>query len=80
MGDGHVDRWMALITANGKLSLLLSIAFKQLTKLQQNEIKIKESPLMNLGLETVDIFCTVSNMFSSPTSVLDPGSNQAEPC
>jgi len=44
MGDGHVDRWMALITANGKLSLLLSIAFKQLTKLQQNEIKIKESP------------------------------------
>ena len=56
MGDGHVDRWMALITANGKLSLLLSIAFKQLTKLQQNEIKIKESPLMNLDLETVDIF------------------------
>ena len=48
--DGRGDRWMALITANGKLSLLLSIAFKQLTKLQQNEIKIKESPLMNLDL------------------------------
>ena len=54
--DGRGDRWMALITANGKLSLLLSIAFKQLTKLQQNEIKIKESPLMNLDLETPGIF------------------------